>query len=422
MPAPKDNELSAPPPQSCILIYDPSSNPGGGLSRATELAAELNQFNYIFLTHTPLTEIYHGKLPAKWENICIQNALTPLKEHALFTTLENNTSSKIILKLCLIGFNILSTINKAFILTKSLWALNNRKIDLIHSNCGIHYLPYQLSKLKNTALVYAFRQMQYSNPQNIKINQKANMNVFVGDELKNYLMKIYNLSPQRCITNHSPFAAIARRNDEVCGDLAPILKAKKEGMKVIICLSRVVHEKGQHVVLEAFKELLKTHPKCILIIAGKAPKTIRHQEYLAQLNHTAKRSDIEDKVLFLGHRNDALSLLTLADISVQASLLFEPLAGVLVESMQLGILTISSDSGGAKEVIIPGETGHLYDKGDSRQLCSLLQHSLDNPEESAMLAAQGQKYATEKWAVEAITMKMASIYQQAIDEHSNNRR
>ena len=107
---------------------------------------------------------------------------------------------------------------------------------------------------------------------------------------------------------------------------------------------------------------------------------------------------------------------------MQASLLFEPLAGVLVESMQLGILTISSDSGGAKEVIIPGETGHLYDKGDSRQLCNLLQHSLDNPEESAMLAAQGQKYATEKWAVEAITMKMASIYQQAIDEHSNNRR
>lgn len=414
MPAPEAALLTP----SCILIYDPSSNPGGGLSRATELAAELNQFHYIFLTHKPLEEIYHGKLPAKWENICIHNALTPLKEHALVATLKNNISSRFTLQLCLIGLKTLSKINKAFILIKSFWALNNKKIDLIHSNCGIHYLPYHLSKLKKTALVYAFRQMQYSNPKNIKINQKANMNVFVGDELKNHLMPIYNLAPQKCITNHSPFAAIERRNDEVCGDLRPILHAKGEGKKIIICLGRVVYEKGQHIVLDAFKALSRSHPECVLIIAGKAPETIKHQAYLTQLTQIANQSDIKGKVLFLGHRDDALSLLTLADISVQASLLFEPLAGVLVESMQLGVLTISSDSGGAKEVIIPGKTGYLYDKGDSQKLCSLLQHCLDNPKESAALAAQGQKYATEKWAVEPIKVKMAAIYQQAINENN----
>ena len=117
-----------------------------------------------------------------------------------------------------------------------------------------------------------------------------------------------------------------------------------EDSKVIIHTGAFRKQKNHKFLIDIFNEVLKNDSSYKLILIGKGPleKDVINQ---------TKSYGIEDKVLFLGARNDISELLSSADIYLFPSL-FEGFPNALIEAESSGLPCLVSDSI-TNEVIVP---------------------------------------------------------------------
>ncbi len=121
--------------------------------------------------------------------------------------------------------------------------------------------------------------------------------------------------------------------------------------KVVFFIGRLVHEKGVHVLIEAFAKVLAYHNKAKLVVAGKGPA----DSYLRHLGHSL---GIPHRIYFAGFVDDATRnrLYKCADVAVVPSL-YEPFGITALEAMASGVPVVVSDTGGLGEVVRHGITG-----------------------------------------------------------------
>ncbi|MDI7247083.1 MAG: glycosyltransferase family 4 protein [Bacillota bacterium] len=121
--------------------------------------------------------------------------------------------------------------------------------------------------------------------------------------------------------------------------------------KMIFFIGRLVHEKGTHVLIEAFAKVLAYNDKAKLVIAGKGPAD-------SHLRHLAGSLGIQHRIYFAGFVDDATRnrLYRCADIAVVPSL-YEPFGITALEAMACRVPVVVSDTGGLGEVVRHGITG-----------------------------------------------------------------
>jgi len=393
-----------------IVIFDPAETAGGAFSRAVELATELPEFHYCFVTYKPFDYLHSGMRPPHCKTLRLFSFISPTQANYLYKGLDKTFRSKILARSFSFFVSALLKINKISLQLQARIGLAGHGIDLVQANNGIHFLPYFLSKLKQAPLIYYFRDLQYFAHCPPHFLSEAARLIFVGQKLMEQYEKQLPLPREKCQVIHSPFDVYKRLQFEDHDNLDWLQQLKRNGKKVIVCNSRICLEKGQHVIIEAMKHLIITQPDLLLLIVGAAAKTRNDQEYLRKLKRQVEEYQLSDKVIFLGHRNDPLHILQYANIAVQAPTYFEALAGSLVEAVQLGIPTISSDIGGASEVLIEGKTGFLFPPEDSMALAGIVNHILCSPEDIAPIIEQGKIHAIQHWSPAKMSKQMQAIY------------
>lgn len=107
---------------------------------------------------------------------------------------------------------------------------------------------------------------------------------------------------------------------------------------VFIQAGRVCRIKGQHLSLQAIQPLLQSNREIQILFAG----LIEDIEYQKELNTFVKLNSLEDRVHFLGPRNDVPDLLYAADIFLMPSKR-EAQGIALVEALATGLPIIASD-------------------------------------------------------------------------------
>lgn len=138
-----------------------------------------------------------------------------------------------------------------------------------------------------------------------------------------------------------------------------------DDVPLISSVGRIDTLKGVDVLLDAFPAVTEAFPEAHLVVAG--PAVPGKEAYAAALEHRAAGMG---GVRWLGPRHDVPELLADTDVFVLPSTGPEGFGLVLVEALASGARVVSTDAGGASEIVrrAPTASARLVPRGDAPSL------------------------------------------------------
>ncbi len=172
---------------------------------------------------------------------------------------------------------------------------------------------------------------------------------------------------------------------------------KKEIKHRIINCGRLVPQKNQKLLIEAFAEFYRIHPEYTLSIYGEGIL----RETLTQL---IKEQKLEKCVFLEGRSNNIHEEISDGEIFVLSSD-YEGFSNALLEAMMMGFPVISTDCEGSTDLISNGKNGLLIRRGDKTELTSAILQLAENEACREELGRRAKKSsesykrekAVEKW-------------------------
>lgn len=179
----------------------------------------------------------------------------------------------------------------------------------------------------------------------------------------------------------------------------------------ILCIGRLVDEKGFDLALEAFSLIQHSYPKMRMIIAGSGPT-------LEPLKEQAFRLGIKSRVEFTGSipPHSVPSLINKASVVVVPSRWREAFGLVALEAGQMGRPVIAASVGGLKEVVVDKETGLLVEKENPEALANALIDLLDTPEKAEQMGSMARKRAQNVFSLNRYVKSILEIYKKVISK------
>lgn len=167
---------------------------------------------------------------------------------------------------------------------------------------------------------------------------------------------------------------------------------------VFAIVARLHPVKGHDILLEAFAKNDKN--PCRLWIIGEGDLRVK-------LEQQAQKLGIEDRVSFLGKRDDVDELLYAADVSLLTSH-SESFPLVLLESADMATPVISTNVGGVPALIDPGKTGWIVEPGRADALMFAMEQAMEaDTEEMGRLL---RSFAKENFSNENLQKETHNIY------------
>jgi glycosyltransferase involved in cell wall biosynthesis len=178
-----------------------------------------------------------------------------------------------------------------------------------------------------------------------------------------------------------------------------------DGKFVIGHFSRLSPWKGQHVLIEALKHC----PEDVTaVFVGDA--LFGEEDYVRQLYQTVQTLSLEDRVRFLGFRNDIPQLMASCNLVAHTSTAPEPFGRVIVEGMLCGRPVVAAKAGGAMELVETGKTGWLCTPDDPQSLVEVILTCRNYPERAEDLARQAQAQACQRFDPSKIQRQIALLF------------
>jgi glycogen(starch) synthase len=174
----------------------------------------------------------------------------------------------------------------------------------------------------------------------------------------------------------------------------------------LLCLGRVVDDKGFDIAIKAMPRIIETAPKVRLIIAGDGPA----KSELMDMSNALALSDV---VKFPGWVNPARvpDLINKATIVIVPSRWREAFGLVALQAAQMGRPVIATRVGGLPEVVLDNETGMLIAGEDHTALSNAVLELLNNPVKACKLGECGRLRAQRVFSWESYLENYDKLYQ-----------
>ena len=131
-------------------------------------------------------------------------------------------------------------------------------------------------------------------------------------------------------------------------------------------IGRFDEQKGQHLLLEAFKKIENRYPNLNAVFLGEKTKG-EASEYYEKLIEFIRENQLNDRVEIRSFRPDISTFYAAIDIFVMATKA-ETFGMVTIEAMAAGLKIVGSNAGGTPEILDHGNYGLLFQSGDSNSL------------------------------------------------------
>ncbi|WP_214807093.1 glycosyltransferase family 4 protein [Exiguobacterium sp. s102] len=186
----------------------------------------------------------------------------------------------------------------------------------------------------------------------------------------------------------------------------PNLKSSDESKQeiIVLCISRLIYEKGIQYIIYAIEPLIRENPKIKLKIMGqgnalpflknivKNLNLIENIEFLNNVKHSELPIVYKNSDIFISHPlNDSN---------------WEEYFGVAnIEAMSCGLPTISSNSGGVSFVLREVETSLIIQERDVVKMTQVLRKLIEDEEYRKDLGAKSRDYVVNNYSLESISEK-----------------
>jgi len=144
---------------------------------------------------------------------------------------------------------------------------------------------------------------------------------------------------------------------------------------LIVHVGNIRPHKGHRNLVQAVARLARTQPEAIVISIGGE----KHDGDLERIRQVARDLEVEDRIRFLGRRDDALRFIAAADVVVNPSDV-EGLPVFILEALSLAKPVVATSVGGVPSVILDNQTGLLVDANDPEQLADAIARAIDSPD------------------------------------------
>jgi glycosyltransferase involved in cell wall biosynthesis len=185
-----------------------------------------------------------------------------------------------------------------------------------------------------------------------------------------------------------------------------------DGAEVVLLPGRLTRWKGQGVLIEAMARLAR--PDVIAVLPGDAQG---RDAYAAELEALIAARGLTGRVRMPGPCADMPAAYAIASVVVSASTDPEGFGRVPVEAQAMGRPVVATDHGGARETVLPGETGWLVPPGDAGALAAALEGALAlGLRERAMMATRGMAHVAAHFTREGMCAATLDVYAELLGQ------
>ena len=145
---------------------------------------------------------------------------------------------------------------------------------------------------------------------------------------------------------------------------------------VITSVARLIPYKGHKYLIDIANELVKKSNKFQFLIVGDTLSS--YVSYEKSLKQKVKDLSLENKIKFLGFRNDVSSILKQSNLFIHPAIAPDPLPTVLFESLYNNLPSVATNLGGTIEILDNGNNGLLIPYNDPKKAANLINEYCSN--------------------------------------------
>ena len=173
--------------------------------------------------------------------------------------------------------------------------------------------------------------------------------------------------------------------------------------RFVTITANVQHAVKDHpTFLRAAARVHEVVPEAAFVVAGEGG-------LMDELRALAAKLGIERDTFFIGRCQHVAELLSVSEVCVLSSKA-EGFSNSILEYMGAARPVVVTDVGGAREVVIEGETGFIVPAGDDENMAARIITLLREPERARAMGQRGRLIAAEKFSCEAQLERTAALY------------
>ncbi|MEM7058893.1 MAG: glycosyltransferase family 4 protein [Pseudomonadota bacterium] len=228
-----------------------------------------------------------------------------------------------------------------------------------------------------------------------------------------HILERYKMPPDQIVTIPRG-ADIAIFAEERVGNERTIKLAERWGIiedprAIVLMPGRLTRWKGGESLIDAAAKLKKMRPADFSIVFVGEDEGSGFQQTLEKRIDATGTGDV---IQLAGATQDMAAAYKLASVVLSTSIEPEAFGRVVVEAQAMGRPVIATAHGGASETVLHGESGWLYEPGDSDALASTIHQALEmDPSDRAHMGLAGRARVHSTYTVTAMQRATLDVYE-----------
>jgi len=285
-------------------------------------------------------------------------------------------------------------------------ALAAKKYDVVHAHAANGHTIAVLSRMFHGRPVLYTRRVDYIPKAGFLTRRKyrATDRVIAITESVREILSRYGVPVNRLrviyssVDDHYGVTVDDRRVEEIRG--------RYMGMKIVGTVGALTEQKNHVNFIDAAKRALDKREDLVFLIIGEG-------HLRPMLSEKIKDEGLEGKVLLTGFKKDVQNYLKALDVFVLSSD-YEGMGSILLAAMVLGVPVVSTDAGGAGEIVRDGETGLLVPKRNPPALAEAMLRICFDEGLRGYITAQAKENVKNRFLVSRMVNDYLELYNEIL--------